>query len=179
MSTAARALVTESEFLDLPESNQQIELVDGEVVETPSPSFRHQEVLCRVVVALRTWVAASRAQASVVQAPLDVRFAAGRILQPDAMVFLQALSPDIETPLDRVPEICIEVLSHNRTYDRVTKRYLYAEAGVQEYWIVDPAGACERRSGSGLGELEVVQQRLASPLLPGFGLELVELFAFV
>jgi hypothetical protein len=39
-----------------------------------------------------------------VQAPLDVRFAAGRILQPDAMVFLAALPRDVTTPLDRIPE---------------------------------------------------------------------------
>jgi Uma2 family endonuclease len=178
VSTAARAIVSESEFLALPESNQPIELVDGEVIVTPSPGYRHQEVLARMVSALRGWVAASGAEASVVQAPLDVRFGAGRILQPDAMVFLQALAADVATPVERIPEICIEVLSHNRAYDRVTKRYLYAEAGVQEYWIVDPAGMLERRSGPALSQLDEISGSLTSPLLAGFALDLEPLFRF-
>jgi Uma2 family endonuclease len=178
MSTAARALVSESEFLALPESNQPVELVDGEVIVSPSPSYRHQEVLSRLVTTLRSWVAASGGPTSVVQAPLDVRFGPGRILQPDAMVFLRGLAVDVEVPIAQVPEVCIEVLSQNRAYDRVTKRYLYAEAGVQEYWVVDPAGALERRTGPALAELEAVQERLTSPLLAGFVLELEPLFRF-
>lgn len=87
------------------------------------------------------------------------------------------LSDEIESPLDRIPEICIEVLSGNRAYDRVTKRYLYAEAGVAEYWIVDPAGVVERRSGPELGELESIEPRLTSLRLPGFALDLAVLFA--
>ena len=176
MSTAAHALVSETEFLALPESNQRIELLDGEVIVAPSPSYRHQEVLSRIVTALRNW-AANRDDVTIAQAPLDVRFGPGRILQPDAMVFLQALQDEIESPLDTIPEICIEVLSGNRAYDRVTKRYLYAEAGVAEYWIVDPAGVVERRSGPELGELESIEARLTSSLLPGFSLDLAALFA--
>lgn len=177
MATAARALVSETEFNALPESNQRIELVDGEVIVAPSPGYRHQEVLTRIVMALRSWVEANRAAVSVVQAPLDIRFGPGRILQPDAMVFVQILPDDIETPLERVPELCIEVLSSNRAHDRVTKRYLYAEAGVQEYWIVDPAGVVERRTGPDLSELELHEVRMTSPLLPGFALDLGRVFA--
>jgi Uma2 family endonuclease len=176
MSTAGQALVSESESLALPESNQRLELIDGEVIAAPSSSYRHQEVLSRIVTALRNW-AADRKDVTVVQAPLDVRFGPGRILQPDAMVFLQALPDEIESPLDRIPEICVEVLSGNRAYDRVTKRYLYGEAGVAEYWIVDPAGVVERRSGSELGELELIETRLTSTLLPGFALDLAAVFA--
>ena len=81
------------------------------------------------------------------------------------MVFQSKLPSDAEMPLDRIPLICIEVLSHNRVHDRVTKRYVYAEAGVQEYWIVDPAGVVERRSGAELQENEL-QDALRAPLLP-------------
>lgn len=177
MTTAARALVGEAEFLALPESNQRIELVDGEVIVAPSPSLWHQELLTRIVLALRGWNATAGQVATVVQAPLDVRFAPGRILQPDAMVFLRALSDSIATPLDVVPDVCIEVLSSNRAHDRVTKRYLYAEAGVREYWMVDPTGVVERRSGAGLAEVELLEGQLQSQLLQGFSLDLSQLFA--
>ena len=57
----------------------------------------------------------------------------------------------------------------------MTKRLLYAAAGVRELWIVEPAGALERWHGSGLLEREEVPA-LASPLLPGFSLAADALF---
>ena len=176
MSTAARKLVTEAEFLELPESTEPIELVDGEVIVSPSPSYWHQEVLARLVGCLRSWALTVDAPVTVAQAPLDVRFAPGRILQPDAMVFLARLPRDIPMPIDRVPDICVEVLSSDRAYDRVTKRYLYAEAEVREYWIVEPAGLIERRSGPGLSRGEELTERLTSELLPGFDIAVAVLF---
>lgn len=176
MTTGARALVTEAEFLALPESTQPLELVDGEVIVAPSPSYWHQEVLGRLVTELRQW-ARGHADITIAQAPIDVRFASGRILQPDAMVFLEPLPKDIATPLHRIPAICVEVLSTNRAYDRITKRYIYAEAGVQEYWLVDPAGVIERRHGPALALDEEVADRLESSLLPGFSLPVDRLFA--
>jgi len=177
MSTPLRALVSEAEFLALSESNQRMELVDGEVIVPPSPSYWHQELLARLFIALRAWAEETEAQVTVVQAPLDVRLGPGRIVQPDIMVFGCALAEDVATPLDQVPELCIEVLSGNRLHDRVTKRYLYAEAGVREYWVVDPAGLVERRTGPDLGEIELCEEGLGSPLLPGFALDLEQLFA--
>lgn len=176
MTASARVLVSESDFLALPESMRPAELVDGEVVMPPSPSFWHQELLGRLVTALRAWSVAAPIPVTVAQAPLDVRFAAGRILQPDAMVFLAKLDRGAASPLERIPELCIEVLSSNRTYDRITKRFLYAEAGVQEYWIVDPSGFVERRSGPSLVRSEELTDWVRSPLLPGFELDLGRLF---
>lgn len=54
MPTSARSLVSERDFLALPESMRPAELVDGEVVTAPSSSFWHQELLSRLVMALRT-----------------------------------------------------------------------------------------------------------------------------
>lgn len=174
--TLARALVSESDFLSLPETTRPAELVDGEVIMAPSPSFWHQELLARVVTSLRTWATSAPLPTTVVQAPMDVRFGAGRILQPDAMVFLAALDRSASSPIERCPELCIEVLSSHRAYDRVTKRFLYAEAGVEEYWMVDPAGLIERRAGPGLARSEEIHDVLRSALLPGFELDVSALF---
>jgi Uma2 family endonuclease len=62
-------------------------------------------------------------------------------------------------------------------HDRVTKRMIYAASGVREYWIVEPSGLVERWSGAGLAEVEEARDRLATPLLPGFRLDLKRLFA--
>lgn len=174
-SFVTEALVSEAEFLALPESTRRVELIDGEVVVPPSPSFWHQEVLGRLVSSLRRW--ARGREVTVAQAPLDVRFGPDRILQPDAMVFLHALDRDAPTPVDVVPELCIEVLSTDRAYDRVTKRFIYAEAGVAEYWIVDAGRGVERRDGPGLARIEVVTNELTTPLLPGLAVDVAALLA--
>jgi Uma2 family endonuclease len=176
MTASARVLVSESDFLALPESTRPAELVDGEVIMAPSPNYWHQELLGRLVMALRSWAMTAPGPVTVAQAPLDVRFAAGRILQPDAMVFLGKLDREVAPPVTRIPEVCIEVLSSNRTYDRITKRFLYAEAGVLEYWLIDPGGFLERRSGPGLVRSEELTEELRSPLLPGFVLDLAGMF---
>jgi Uma2 family endonuclease len=174
--SVARALVTEAEFLSLPESMQRMELIDGEVYVPPSPTYWHQETLSRIMTALRNWAAAQPDAFTVCQAPMDVRFAPGRILQPDGFVLSSRVPPEHEGAIDQVPALCIEVLSTNRAYDRVTKRYIYAEAGVRELWTVEPAGFIERWSGDGLSQCEPVRDVLRSPLLPGFELALPTIF---
>jgi len=177
MLVQRHAIVTEEDFLQLPESQEKVELLDGEVHVTPSPTFWHQELLCRVVTELRNWAAGQERPVTVGQAPLDVRMGQNRILQPDAFVLFGRVPRQHSGPLDLVPAVCIEVLSADRVYDRVTKRFIYAAAGVDEYWIVDPAGVVERWHGPGLGQMDVVEKRLATALLEGFSLEIAKLFA--
>jgi Uma2 family endonuclease len=176
-SPPSRHLVSEEEFLALPESMTKVELLDGEVVVAPSPFFRHQEILARLFVALRSWAGRQPRRITVGQTPMDIRFGEGRILQPDAFVILEAVPLDHQGPLARVPELCVEVLSVNRVYDRVTKRSVYAEAGVEEYWVVEAARYVERWTGPRLADREEVRDRLTSPLLPGFELDVGALFA--
>lgn len=46
-----------------------------------------------------------------------------------------------------------------------------------EYWIVDPAGFVEVRSGQALSHETIITDQLTSPLLPGFALDVPKLFA--
>jgi len=169
--------MTEAEFLALPESCQGLELIDGRVIVSPSPSFRHQKLLGRLARALQTWIDVTRAPTTVAQSPLDVRFAPGRILQPDAMVFDIVLPDDVRVPIDWIPMICIEVLSESAAHDRVTKRQIYAATGVREYWIVDPTGSVEVCAGPKLTSSHLAVGVLHSALLPGFVLDLDAFFA--
>lgn len=167
--------VTEEEFLALPETADKVELIDGEVFMAPSPTFQHQQLSAILLTALHLW--GSRAGARVVAAPLDVRFGPGRIAQPDLMVFLGPVDLH-QVPVERIPELCIEILSPtNRSYDTLTKRFVYGAAGVTEYWIIDPRGRAEKWTGPNLTEGAAVIDALESGLLPGFRLALAELFA--
>jgi len=94
-------LVNEEEFLSLPDSLDRTELLDGEVIRAPSPTFRHQEFVVRIVFALREWTHAQARPVTVGQSPLDERFAPRRILQPDAFVILERVSIAHEGPRGR------------------------------------------------------------------------------
>ena len=176
MARTQPAHVTEVEFLALPESMDHIELIDGQVILSPAPTVDHQETLIRVAIALRQWAGVQSEPHYVGLSPLDIRFAAERILQPDVFVLRGPRPRGHKGPLDIVPFLCVEVLSGNRVYDRVAKRFVYSAAAVEEYWTVDPGGVFERWTGPGLQTREVVTERLTSPRLPGFELDVAALF---
>ena len=75
----------------------------------------------------------------------------------------------------------MEILSSDRSHDLVYKRRVYAEAGVREYWVVDPrsdtvtllelrGGQYAERGVLGAGDT------LTTPLLPGLAIPLAEVF---
>lgn len=172
--SAKRTGVAEAEFLELPESMERIELLDGEVIVPLSPTFRHQRLVLDIAAALRSW-ARAHPPAAVGLSPLDVRFGPGRILQPDVLVVLQGLAADVSAPLDVLPDLVVEVMSRHRAYDRITKRVVYAEAGVPEYWVVDAENA-QVEVYEAEEAPRLVDTILLSELLPDFQLDLRALF---
>jgi len=169
-------LWTEAEFLALPESKYRTELLDGEYIHEPSADFAHEARASAIWKRLADWGHSRSPCPDVCRAALDVRFAPGRILQPDVFVYLSPLPRPVRMPIETVPDLCIEVVSRDRVYDRVTKRQVYAEAGVREYWtVVAQLGFVERWTGSGLVTREEFRDVLVTPLLPGFKLDVLEL----
>lgn len=175
MSNPQLHRVSEAEFLALPESTERLELLGGEVILSPSPSVRHQWILRQVVRQLEDWSSNAAEEVTVLMAPLDVRFSPGRILQPDAFVVLGAVPLDQAGPITQLPALCVEVLSSNRSHDRMTKRLVYAEAGVAQLWTISLDGTAERWFGEHLSERQESADVLTSPILPGFRLSLAEL----
>ena len=167
---------TEADYLALPETNQRMELLDGELVCEPSPGCGHQGIVGNLFAALDAWARVRSPAPTIRLGPLDIRFAPGRILQPDACVFLDPIPFDARMPITRVPDLCIEVVSRDRTYDRVTKRLVYAEAGVREMWTVVQAWPLvERWTGARLDQREELRETIVSPLLPGFSMTVAAL----
>lgn len=116
------------------------ELVDGELWDLASPSHKHQEVVGFLAHALRSYIEAAEGLCKVYQAPFAVN------LFGDESTFVE---PDLSAICDRsklsergcegAPDFIAEVVSpSNPGMDYVTKLNLYKEAGVREYWIVDP-----------------------------------------
>lgn len=171
----AHAWWTIDEFLALPESHDHLEYVDGEVLLSPSPSAKHQVIVLELAGMLRSWCK-QNPPASLGLSPLDLRLGPNRIVQPDLFVVGEGIEHDHEGPIEAVPKLVVEVLSQHRSYDRLTKRLMYAEAGIGEYWIVDPAG----RSVEQVAHIETLQVlsegTLSCRTLAGLAILIEELF---
>jgi Uma2 family endonuclease len=165
--------VTEAEFFSLPESKESLELIDGEVIRSPAPLPSHQVLVRKLASALGDW-SQSHPPAFVGGAPLDVRLAPGRVVKPDLFLVLAGVT-DARRLVDGTPDLVVEVLGVNRSYDRLTKRIVYSDAGVTEYWVVDPE---ERviELVSGLQVLAAESGHLHSRVAEGFGIDAADLF---
>ncbi|MCA9573008.1 MAG: Uma2 family endonuclease, partial [Myxococcales bacterium] len=76
----------EDDFLALPHSSEKLELVDGEVVVTPGPTWHHQTLAAGLYDTLRAWTRTVGPPWVVRFGPLDLRLAPGRIVQPDLLL---------------------------------------------------------------------------------------------
>lgn len=118
----------------LPDDGNRYELLDGELLVTPSPRVRHQAVSLELALVLR---AALPAGLRLLTAPMDVRFGRRRQLQPDLLVVRDEGLDGVR--VESVPLLVVEVLSPGtRARDQVTKRRAYEQEGVASYWLVDP-----------------------------------------
>jgi Uma2 family endonuclease len=180
---APRRLYTYDELVaELPESNQPSELKDGELVMSPAPSPQHQEVSHRFHRLLEDWVLA-RASGRVFGAPLDMVLSPHQTTQPDILFVsnnrLDIIRKAVMGPADLVMEV-ISLGGRNR--DRIEKRDLYEQYGVQEYWIIDPEPKTVEVLFLERSRYELVTragpgQAAQSRLLPGFRVEVDPLFA--
>jgi Uma2 family endonuclease len=131
---------TYSEFARLPsEGSTRYEVIDGELVVTPSPTSRHQEIVAHLLSLMYPFARENR-MGKVFPAPLDVLFAEGDYLEPD-ILFVGSDRADLVTDrgIEGAPDLVVEVLSPStEARDRGIKLERYRLYGVPEYWIIDP-----------------------------------------
>ena len=113
--------------------------MNGVLYMTPAPNIAHQDAVLSFAHYLLTY-AQFPGLGRVFVAPCDVELAPNVVVQPDALVVLKAHKERItKTHIVGAPDIVVEVSSPGTaTYDRHDKYDMYARAGVQEYWLVDP-----------------------------------------
>jgi Uma2 family endonuclease len=106
--------ISGAQFDAMPyEEGRQWELVNGELISVPSPTWRHQEFVLRIQLALRSYFEASKIPGLAGQ---DVEFAISDNdrVRPDVCVLLgdnaERLDPE-RTPIPGSPDIAIEVIS--------------------------------------------------------------------
>ena len=173
---------TEGEYLDVSDRGQLVELSDGNIEILPMPNYFHQLISGRLFAALLAFIDQHKLGA-ICYSPLPVRLWPGKMREPDLMFMSAAHADRIQTQYWGVPDLAIEIISPGtETIDRETKRDEYAQAGIPEYWIIDPeAKAVEllRLKGESYETVARLTEdgMLASPTFPGFELSLKELFA--
>jgi Uma2 family endonuclease len=172
--------LTYADLEPLPDDNVRRELIDGELVVSPSPRIRHQDLVGRLGVVLYQHVEQQRL-GRVFFVMVDVVLAEDQVFVPDLQfIATDRLGQLTEKNMQGPPSLVVEVLSDARR-DRIMKRDRYERFGVPEYWIVDPDSdwvEIYRLEGDRYAGPEILRpgDSLTSPLFPGLEIDLTELF---
>lgn len=133
----AKRLWTYEEMLaELPETNVPMELWDGEIIMSPTPTPSHQTIVAKFFRLLDDFVSEHKL-GIVFLSPLDVVLSQHRVVQPDLFFVSKANNGIIQDRIRGVPDLAVEVISQTWKRDRVDKKALYEQFGIAEYWIVD------------------------------------------
>ncbi len=173
---------TEGEYLAL-DTNQLIEFCDGHLEFLPMPDMFHQDLVAFVYKLLLSLVEQQNL-GRVYFAPLRIRTIPRKIREPDVVYVKPERIIDRRTPPNGA-DLVVEVVSPGeeaRTRDLETKRKEYAQAGISEYWVIDPEAetvtvlALEGESYHEHGNF-TKGQSATSVLLPEFAVDVAALFA--
>jgi Uma2 family endonuclease len=133
-----QGLWTEEQYLRLTDqTNRFIEFTEGAVEVLPMPTRKHQAISRFLFLAFLAFV--QPLGGTVFYAPLRVRVAPGRFREPDLVLLLEVNDPRNQNAFWLGADLVVEIVSpDNVERDTVIKRADYAEAGIPEYWIVNP-----------------------------------------
>jgi Uma2 family endonuclease len=176
---------TYSDYL-LWQFSERVELIKGFINKiSPAPSSNHQSVSYNLTGCFFSNF--KNYPCRVFAAPFDVRLPIKSakkdttVVQPDLCVICDESKID-EKGCNGTPDLIVEILSPNNSkHDIHTKFNLYLEAGVLEYWIVNPS---ERmvliyalKNGEFIGSKPFVEgEILKSSLFPDLKIDVIDIF---
>ena len=132
---------TLEDYYNLPEGTR-VELIDGVFYDLATPNTRHQTIAGELSFRIRSYIRDKGGDCQVFDAPFTVQLneADDKTVQPDISVICDK-DKLTERGCTGAPDWIIEIVSpSNPSHDYLTKLNLYRNAGVREYWIVDPSG---------------------------------------
>ncbi len=152
---------TPDEVRALPDDGRRYEVVLGELLVTPSPSFSHQEAVGQLFRLLSDYTERTGV-GHVSMSPADIEPEEGALVQPDIFVgpLPEGRRPSSWADFSRLL-LAVEVLSPSTARaDRTVKRRLFQRSGVPEYWIVDVDARLVERWRPGDDRPEVLTESL-------------------
>lgn len=132
-------IITLEQYEALPE-NRRVEVFENVVCDMASPSQIHQTLSMELSNIIYNYIKNKKGACQVFSAPFDVKLSDKpfTIVQPDIMVICDKNKLDGKR-CNGAPDFIIEIVSPgNPADDYIRKAYYYKNAGVREYWIVDP-----------------------------------------
>ncbi|MBR4760845.1 MAG: Uma2 family endonuclease [Lachnospiraceae bacterium] len=131
---------TLDDYYALPD-DVRVELIDGVFYNMASPRLVHQAILSELNYQFMSAIKKNKGGCKVYQSPCDVQLDCDNktMLQPDLFIICDKDQQGDGRNIIGAPAFIIEILSpSSRSHDMVLKLNKYKDAGVREYWIVDP-----------------------------------------
>ncbi|PIG91294.1 Uma2 family endonuclease [Gloeocapsopsis sp. IPPAS B-1203] len=185
MNTAANVRWTTADIDLFPDDGNRYEIVDGELLVSKAPHWKHQEICVKIGTQLELWSSKNNL-GKVAFAPGIIFTEADNVIPDVVWASNQRLAAILDDAghLTDAPELVIEVLSPGELQekrDRQLKLKLYSVQGVQEYWIIDPQKQqveIYRRENAVLKLAATLYKEddLNSPLLPDFSCSVAQIF---
>ena len=122
------------------EGDERWELIDGVPYMMAAPRVNHQRIAGRAYSLFLDGLRGKTCEPFI--SPIDVRLnhdtGDDTVVQPDVIVVCDP-NKITENTINGAPDLVIEVLSPSTSRkDRWFKYISYQQAGVKEYWIIDP-----------------------------------------
>ncbi|MCI8646752.1 MAG: Uma2 family endonuclease [Firmicutes bacterium] len=139
MQALKKANYTVEDIYALPDG-QRAELIDGELYMMSPPGRIHQELVSQLVKQIGNYIDAHHGECKVYPAPFAVFLNedSHTYVEPDLSIFCDKNKLD-DRGCNGAPDWVIEIVSPNsQRMDYLTKLMKYQNAGVREYWIVNP-----------------------------------------
>ena len=131
---------TVSDYEKLPD-DMRVELINGYYYEMFSPTYVHQMIAFEIASQIRNQIKKNKGGCKVFVAPADVQILDDdkNLVEPDVFIFCDKNKIKDKKRAHGAPDFVVEVLSKSTMLrDTTLKLSLYYDAGVREYWIVDP-----------------------------------------
>jgi Uma2 family endonuclease len=180
---AATTLLTSDQFLAMPEELDQNgnrikdELIGGEVVKMPQPSYLHDRIKNRICRLLTRYLDANPTL------PLDSLVETGAQVSdydtfvPDVAVVRVGAQPLSARIYRGAPDLAIEVVSPSDTVKHLERKVdAYLQGGAKSVWIVFPEARSVTVHTRESARILKAEQLIEDPLLPGFSTPVAAFF---
>ena len=131
---------TLEDYFALPDE-QRVELIDGVFYDMANPTGIHQVLGGELYALFREYIRKNKGDCVPIMSPIDVQLDCDdrTMVQPDVLILCDRKKLVKKGGIYGAPDFIVEVLSPStKKKDMVKKNQKYMDAGVKEYWMVDP-----------------------------------------